>query len=279
MKRNYNQLVLPLIAGRTLDEQIEYVRKYGSHAVAPVLKDIALENIVGLPKPRETAENLIFFGCYLPFIMPLLLRDYIEIVERLGLEYTYLDKEFCCGAPMMETTTGADNEKAMEAGREFMLMNRDLAWRKGVTAISYVCIGCAYMAKRCFPDDDIRHLYYPDLIIEKLENRKLRVTPTVMGYYQGCQRTYRAFAPGVNLDLRGYRELLDKVEGLEIVDLPHKICCQVYPERIVEEAEKKSLDTILCLCPGCYMGIGPVAKGRVQVKYLPEILLQALKGE
>lgn len=277
MKEQRDELVMQLLAGRTLDEQIGYIKRYGNHAVGSVLRDIVLESSIGLPKPRETAENLVFWGCYLPFMMPQLLCNYIEILERLGVEYTYLEKEFCCGAPMMETTTGADLEKSVEAGREFMLMNRELAEQKGVKAISYCCIVCTYVARKLFPNDTIRHLYYPDLIIEKLENKALRVTTTVVGYYEGCHRTYHAFAPEVNLDLAGYRKLLDRIEGLEVVDLPHKICCVDYPERIVEEAERRHVDTILCLCPGCYLRAGAVAKGRVQMKYFPELLLELLE--
>jgi Fe-S oxidoreductase len=277
MKKHQDELLMPLLAGRTLDEQIGCIKRYGNHAVGSVLRDIVLESSISLPKPRETAENLVFFGCYLPFMMPQLLRNYIEILERLGVEYTYLEKEFCCGEPMMETTTGADLEKSVEAGREFMLMNRELAEQKGVKTISYFCIGCAYVAKKYFPNDTIRHLYYPDLIIEKLENKALRVTTTVVGYYEGCHRNYHAFAPEVNLDLARYRKLLDRIEGLEVVDLRHKICCVDYPEHIIEEAEKRHLDTVLCLCPGCYLRLDALAKGRVQMKYFPEMLLQLLE--
>ena len=280
MKKNIvrNPLTLQIIAGRTLDEQIEYVRKYGQHGVAPFLRDRLLDSL-GIPKPKATAENLIFFGCYAPFDIPLLLRDYIEILERLGLEYTYLEKDFCCGFPMIETSTGADRDSAREAGKEFMLMNCDLARQKGAKTISYCCAGCAYLAKKFFPNDVIRHLHYPDLIVEKLKNEKLRVAPTVVGYYEGCHRRYRAVAPGVDLDWGKYRALLDRIEGLKIVDLTHEVCCADYPERIVEEAEKINLDTILCSCRGCYVRVNAVARGRLKMKYFSEILLQALKGE
>ena len=96
MKKHQDELVMPLLAGRTLDEQIGCIKRYGNHAVGSVLRDLVLESSISLPKPRETAENLVFFGCYLPFLMPQLLRNYIEILERLGVEYTYLEKEFCC---------------------------------------------------------------------------------------------------------------------------------------------------------------------------------------
>jgi len=180
---------------------------------------------------------------------------------------------------MIQITTGADNEKAVAAGKKFMQMNLDLARQKGATTISYWCVWCAHLAKRFLPDDAIRHLYYPDLIIEKLENETLRVAPTVVGYYEGCHLRNRTLAPGIELDWGKYRELLDRIEGLKVVDLPNRICCEEYPERIVEAAEKESLDTILCSCITCYRKVGIAAEGRVQMKYFPEMLLQALRGE
>ena len=277
--KGYDQSAVRLAAGRTLNEEIEYIRKYGNHGVAPDLRN-ALVAALGIPKPRETAEHLIIFGCYLPFMMPLLLLDYINILEHLGVEYTYLKREFCCGATLLGTS-GADEEKAMAAGKEFMQINRDLALQKGAKTISYFCIGCAYMARAFFSDDDtIRHLYYPDLIIDNLGDRKLRITPAVMGYYEGCHRRRRdLLPPDTDLNWEGYRELLERIEGLELVDLPNEICCVDYPERIVKAAEKQNLDTILCSCTRCYLTVGRTARERVQMKYLPEILLQALRGE
>jgi len=269
---------LSLVAGRTVDEQIECIRKNGNHGTSPVLRRMVLRG-AGIPRPKETAENLIVFGCYLPFITPLLLRDYLEVLDRLGMEYTYLENELCCGLPMIVTTEGAEQEKAIEAGKEFMRMNRDMARQKGATTIAYFCTWCAHWAKSVFPDEASRHVYYPDLIIEKLEEQTLRVAPTVVGYYEGCHLGNRYYAPGVSLDWGRYRQLLDRIEGLRVVDLPSKICCRDYPERVVEAAEKNNLDTILCSCISCYVVVDAVAGGRVQVKYFPEVLLQSLRGE
>ena len=100
-----------------------------------------------------------------------------------------------------------------------------------------------------------------------------------MGYSEGCHRRNRILAPGVNLDWEKYRQLLDRIEGLEVVDLPNKICCEEDPECIVEAAEERNLGTILCSCVTCYRKVGTAAGGRIQMKYFPEILLQALEGE
>jgi len=267
-----------VLGGRSIDEQIDYVRKYGNHAASPELRNEVLAAL-DVPEPKDTAENMVIFGCYFPFWIPQSLQDFIDTLEHLKVDYTYLEKEACCCAPMVVAAEEEEKEEVMAVVKELMLIHRDQARRKGATSISYFCQTCAYLAKKCFPDDSIRQLYYPDLIIEKLGNRKLKVPPTVVGYYEGCQIRRRAMAPGVELDWPRYRELLDSIEGLEIVDLPHKICCRPTAEPIVEAAEKANLDTILCSCGGCFSRVRITAKERVQVKNLPEILLQALRGE
>ena len=276
--KSRDQRLLGVVAGRTLDEQIECVRKYGNHGVASVLRAGVLQSL-GIPAPKQTAENMIVFGCYIPFSYAFLLRDYIKILDLIGLEYTYLEEEVCCGAPMMLTSTGAERERAKKAGKEFMHMNIDMAQQKGATTMAYCCAGCARMAQGLLPDEANRHMYLLDLIVEKLEKETLRISPTVAGYFEGCQSRYRAVFPEVGLDWARYRRLLDRIGGLKILDLPHDICCTKYPERIVEAAEKQNVDPILCPCNGCYNRLGIAADERMQVKHFSEILLQSLRGD
>ena len=88
----------------------------------------------------------------------------------------------------------------------------------------------------------------------------------------------RYYAPGASLDWGRYRRLLDRIEGLRVVDLPHDICCQSHAMQLVEEAEKNSVDAILCSCETGYGMLKAAAAGRVQVRYLPGLLLQSVRG-
>ena len=155
---------------------------------------------MGIPEPKENARNLVLFGCYPPFTIPTQLRHYIEILDRLGIEYTYLESEFCCSSPMISTTAGREREKAREAGSEFTKMNVEMAQQKGAKTISCFCVGCAHVVKSLLPDEAERFLYNPDLIIDKLEKHRLKVPPTAIGYYEGCRRRFRVTAPGIELN-------------------------------------------------------------------------------
>jgi len=267
-----------LTGGRTIDEQIEDVRRNNNHGSALSLRSFSLLG-TGILMPKPKAANVIIFGCYLPPLFPLLLRDYLEILDLLGIDHTYLQNEFCCGAPMIVTGDAIEQEKAREAAKEFVQKNLDLAREKGATTLVYCCAWCAHLAKSLFPDEASSHVYYPDIVIEKLEKENMRVAPTVMGYFEGCHTLNSLYAPGISLDWGRYRRLLDIVEGLTLVDLPHDVCCERDSGRIVAMAEKNNLDTILCSCISCYDSIRRGGMGRVRTRFLPELLLQSLKGE
>lgn len=271
----YERRIKQLVAGRTLDQQIECVEREGNHGKSSLLRNSLLAGL-GIPPPKKTADNLIVFGCYVPFNMPMVIRDHIKLLERLGVDYTYLEKETCCGVPMLRAAAEEERDKARTASKGFMEVNRDTARQKGAKSIAYCCIGCAHMAGDFFPDDSVRHMYFHDLIADRLEGKTLKIAPTVVGYYEGCHAIYRDLIPGVSLNWSRYRSLLEQIEGLELAPMPDRVCCQEFPDHVVEVAEKRDLKTILCSCNGCYGRINAAAKGRVRVRYITEVLLEAL---
>jgi hypothetical protein len=50
------QIGAALSCGRSIDEQLELMRKYGSHGVAPIMRALSLA-AHGSPKPKEKASN------------------------------------------------------------------------------------------------------------------------------------------------------------------------------------------------------------------------------
>lgn len=276
--KSVDNRVAEIVAGRTLNEQISHIKTLGCHGTPALLRKKILES-TGIPLPKAVADTVLFFGCYMPFVIPSSIRDYVTILERLEIDYTYLDDEFCCGFPMIETTIGLDQEKALEAGRQFMEANREKALQKGAKNVVYICVWCAHLAKRFFLNDSVGHLYYPDLILDKLNEEEMKVAPMTAGYFEGCHRRSRVCAPGIDLDWAKYRRTVGKIAGLEIVDLPKETCCSTNPERIVAEAEKRGLRSILFPCVSCHVRVGTAAKGRIKPIYLPQLLLSAIRQE
>ena len=265
-----------IAAGRTFDEQVQYIRKYASHAAPGGLRERLLDT-VGIRKPQEKAENVLIFGCYVPFRIPSELKDSLDLLSQLGIEYTFLDDEYCCALPLIETTKGKERQQAEEAAEEFLGLNISQARERGAKRVVYCCVWCAYLAKRFYGNCDLEQIYYYDLIAESLEKATLRLNPTVVGYYEGCHRRNRAWAPGISLDWPRYRKILGRIQGLEIVDLPHRTCCVFNSQRIIKEAEQHKVGAIVCSCVACHTRIRAASKGKISVKYLPEVLLGALQ--
>ena len=266
-----------LACDRGFAEQIEDIRRYGNHGVSPVLRAAVLA-AHGIPKPKDSAENGIVFGCYRPFSTPFLLRDYTRLLDILGVDYTYFEKEFCCGLPLIMQRTGEDLENAVTFCAEFNRLNLGIAHQKGVNTLAYCCVGCAYMARSAEKKASVHQTYIVDLILDKLEKKPLKVAPTIMGYFEGCHTFYKTHFPQVSLDWKRYRQFLNGIEGLRIVDLSNKFCCKRSADKIMESAEKLNLDKILCSCNGCYLSLKSAGKEKLMTMNMPEFLLQVLEN-
>jgi Fe-S oxidoreductase len=265
-----------LACERRFTEQIEDIRRYGNHGASPVLRAGILA-AHGIPKPKDRAENGIVFGCYRPFTTPFLLRDYISLLDSLAIDYTYFEKEFCCGLPLLMQSAGEDVGNCLTLGAEFDRLNLGLAHRKGVNTLAYCCVGCAYMAKSYGDEENVRKTYILDVILDELDKRRMKKVPTVIGYFEGCHTFYKNHFPEVSLEWDRYRRFLDGISGLKIVDLSNKLCCKRSADKILESAEKHNLDKILCSCNGCHRSLDTAANGKLTIMNMPEFLLQALK--
>ncbi len=265
-----------LSGGRTLSEQEETIRKYGNHGTTPLLRAGVL-GAMGIDKPRDEAKNCIIFGCYRPFTTPFLVRDYIRLLDLLGVEYTYLDQEQCCGAPLAMLASEAARGQIMAAGEEFNRHNFDLARKKGAVNLAYCCAGCVHAAKNTFQESAERHLYLVDLLFDALEGKNLKIPPTVMGYFEGCHTFFRTVYPAAHLDWDRYPRRLADIEGLELVELPKKMCCKISAAKIIDKAERMNLRQVLCPCNWCHTSLQQAARSGVQLVSLPELLLRALE--
>jgi len=274
-KESTDEELMGVAAGRTLDEQIEDIQRCRDHTTTPVIR-AGLLQALGLPEPKPTSENLLTFGCYTPFFFPFVLRDYIRLLDILGVDYTYSLDAACCGAPIILASSKAQLEQAIKVSKESAQKNHDLAQQMGASTTIYCCPGCTRMDKGFFREEAERHRYILDVITDKLEKETLKVAPTTVGFFGGCQTRYTAIFPDAKLRVDRYRKLMDRIEDLEIIDLTQDICCSKYSERLVQEAQKQTLETIVSPCNGCFGEIGNTAKGRVQVTHLAEILVRAL---
>ncbi len=247
--------------------------------------------------PKPAAKNWIKLSCQMPFTHPRYVQGFFRLMDLLGVDYTYLEKEYCCGAQTISSaTTDEERDRALKVSQALMQVNRDGARNKGAETMVYMCGECCHVAKAYFPEEADRHIYSWELIMDRLEDKALKIEPTVAGWFPTCGGVYADRALVSTLMKRkvgdiGWgrlRRMMSKIEGLTLVDLGKGLCCS-HPrdnpgnKSIVQEAIDKGLDTIICPCHACRLHIDIEVKRRhiegLQVKYLSDILLPALIGE
>ena len=260
-----------IASDRTFEEQVSTIDQCGNHGVSQVLRNAVL-TAHGIRNPKDKAFYGLIFGCYRPFTTPFLLRDYIKLLDLLGIDYTWFDREYCCGWPLIVQNP----QKAAGISEGFNRRNISLAEAKEVQQLVYCCIGCAYAAKHFIREAPEKHLYILDLILNVMEKRKPKILPERIGYYEGCHSFHRAHFPGVQIDWPRYRRFLGMIEGLSIEDLSTASCCKRGADQILHQAQGRKLDKILCSCNGCYRTLDIESKGKIQILSFPEILLRCM---
>ena len=260
-----------IACGRSFEDQINDIENYGNHGVSELLRNEVLA-AHGIANPKKSAEYGLIFGCYRPFNTPYLLQDYIKLLDILNVDYTWFEKEYCCGLPLVTE----DLEKGHIQGTRFARKNLELAKEASVKKLFYCCVGCAYAAKQAAEDSTDFHGYILDLILDNIKETTCKTSPVRLGYFEGCHTFYKAHYPNANLDWPRYREILDSLDGLSIVDLPNKLCCKQSAEKIIQKALENNLDKVLCPCNGCYRALKAAARGRLDVITYPELLLEYL---
>ena len=269
--------------GRTVDEMAEYMRKEGGVLTPQVMRRAVLGGLEVTKNKYGSADNIVVMGCFC-FGVLLTVRSFCLLLNRLGVDYAFMAKEYCCGAPILTEmrTTGENPERGEELVKEFLGMNISQAREQGAKNIAYFCIWCAMLAKRFFSGQDINQLFFADLLVDQLKNTKLHLDRKI-GYYRGCLRGVSTFWPeedgaGQGLNWSAYRDLVGKIEGLEIVDIPIRYCCKLAPDAIFQMARKEGLNTIVCACNDCYGRLERTSPPEIEILFLSDILLDAMGG-
>jgi Fe-S oxidoreductase len=268
------EMLLKAVEGRSLDDQINFVDTYGNHGFPETLKAFTFMKF-GISQPSLTAENVVIMGCYAPFLEYEHVVSYFKLLQALGVDYTLVDKEYCCGAPLLGFCKEDERGEAIEASRRFIKRNSESASRKKAKKLAYFCSGCVHMAKLLVPEEADRHVYALDIVLDALKNRNLKLQPIKAAYFEGCHTNKPGF-PNISLDWKSYRSVLDKVTGLSIVDIETKVCCSKQPDSIIQRAREEGAETLICACNACAGSLGIAAGERFKVKHLSEVLLEAL---
>lgn len=253
-----------------IDEMIvASIRKTGN-ADPSMTARIELLKQWGLPYDRP-AENVVISGCQIPFLVPHVLEQYVRILDRCGVSYTFLSKEYCCGNYLYRPAIKQRDEQALaqcrSLSKEFIGMNLKLAQELGARRIVIFCSPCYPIFRHAFPEADI--VFYPVLLKEALPPMQW---DEPIDYYAGCYRLHSKLAPAP-MDLKSTNALFDKIAGLAVNRIGAPSCCHT------EQGLNHMLGNVktrymVHVCNGCYIrareNMPPDAK--TEVLLLPELI-------
>jgi len=229
----------------------------------------------------ERAEYVIIMGCVQPESMPDVLRSLKALLDHLQIDYTLLSKEYCCGwMPFGQPAVMAKNEEgiaqAKELSEEFLMENFRQAEALGAKGIVLFCAACEPSYTNYAGATNLEIISYSELLDRYFSDGRLDVE---VDYYAGCYRFRRRItAEPVNVEPAV--RLLNKVQGLRVNHLDSNLCCYI-PPHMEQLSGSLTTGTVVTICTGCYHNLRRTLqeKGDYQVKMLPEVLLEAVRGQ
>jgi len=257
---------------------VENIRRYGTFRDDGSGRRRVLDDI-GYPV-GERAEYAIVMGCFQPEGMPHVLRDLKALLDHLGISYTLLPREYCCGwmafgQPAVMARNEEDIAGYRELSREFVAQNFRQAEELGARSIALFCAACEPSYANCADATDLEVISYSELLDRHWRGGRLDRT---VDYYAGCYR-FRRRVTSEPVDVGHAARILGKVEGLKVNHLDSTQCCYI-PPHMETLADGVTSDTVVAICTGCYQNLRRKLseKGSCQVRMLPEILLEAVRG-
>jgi len=258
------------------EQIIREINEHGTSHSQFALRRILLRGLGAMA--NKEAENVVIPGCMTPFLNPLKLRSYFQLLRLLGVEYNLVEDEYCCayGAASIDQYPG-EMENLLPQVKNSIQKNIDQVRAQGAKKAFYFCYGCFGAAHKFFGTEaDLTVGYGLDILIEPMKKvGQLKAPPAVVGYYRGCWRLPIERSPDLNPPFNIWRSWLDRIEGIQVVDLPTNICCDKNPESIIRTAKAKGVGYIVTPCMGCWGRVYHVREG-MRVIMLHELLLESL---
>jgi len=251
------------------EQMVEHIRSTG-HALEDQPNRVEIMDSLGLPYDRP-AENVVIMGCQNLKLMPSGIRKFSRVLERGGMDFTFLSKEYCCGNYLYRPAIKAKDEEAMAECRsyskEFAGLNIEQMKKLGGRRLILFCSPCYPIYKYAFPEEDI--VFYPQALAELVSDLQW---PHEIDYYAGCYKLHQNFAK-VPMDLKSTNAVFHKIEGLSINRIGAPACCYK-PEGLAHMISHVKTDCMVHICTGCYFqAVFNMPKDRkVKILMLPEFI-------
>ena len=184
-----------------LEEVKKIYEKYGTP-----FKDS--KNRIKLPNGIPTkSDTLLYFGCFTSVKNPRYGENVANYLLKQNVEYTVLEKEICCGYPILVTGITDTYNKLVERNKKVF---KEMGFKKVIT----VCPSCYMVFKKHYSDIGIKIDYFTDYL-KPASNRK----SGDVCIQHACPLVYDC-KPGIDKRI----ENILKKSGYRVIDIPY-FCC------------------------------------------------------
>jgi Fe-S oxidoreductase/FAD/FMN-containing dehydrogenase len=229
------------------------------------------------PKIKDKAEVAYFAGCTASFEENNVAQGAVTLLDKAGVEFTYLGKdEACCGIPMLVAGKWDEWESTLRHNVEAMN-------KKGAKTVVTSCPACYLVWKEYYPqwakklgiDYNFKAKNYTEVISEKIKEGEFEFKKPVdmkVTFHDSCHigRACGVYEPP--------RDVIKAIPGVTLVEMEHNkenaLCCgsvltrcsepRPTSDRIgalkIKEAEETGADALVALCPCCEVQLRLSAK-------------------
>ncbi|MHA1988092.1 MAG: (Fe-S)-binding protein [Promethearchaeota archaeon] len=241
-------------------------------------------------KLSSDAKLAYFVGCTSSYREKEVAIATAEILNKLNIDFTILDKEGCCGSPVYMT---GHAEKAGKLAEE----NVDIFKNSGIEQIITSCAGCYRTWKDTYPnkfglDHEIEIKHLPEFIRSKIKSGEVKFNNGMdmkITYHDPCHI-------GRHMGIyKAPRDVIQEIPGIELVEMTRNKhnawCCGsgggvrssfkdlstfAANERI-EEAKETKANALVSCCPFCLNQFkSNIENGEIQALDLSELINKAL---
>jgi len=211
------------------------------------------------------STTALFVGCTPSYVRKSSATEAVELLDKLGLDYTIASEEWCCAHPLM---SAGERDKAAE----FMRHNIAAYKALGVERIVFVCPGCYMTFKRETPEVlgeplPFETMHLTELVAEEIKAGRVEMNGmpagSVLTYHDPCT---------LGRQLGVYdapREIIHAIPGIHFSEMPRHgedaFCCGAgsyvrydFPELTekagldrLDEAVKTGAGILVTTCTSC----------------------------
>lgn len=219
----------------------------------------------------QRAEYAVLLGCNALFRF-YHVKSFVELLERLGISYSFLSKEFCCGHSYLPAKhRGPEMEPLEPYIRDHEGRNMAAAEALGARAVVTFCPNCNAHMRKYLEQSSLPILYWIDLVADKLGGLRL---DKKIDFYEGCHRDQNIVLRGA-IDPAVSKKLVDGIEGLTYNEVSSKICCIEKPQEIFGAMQT---DTLVTPTSCCYGHLSRNRPRQTRLVFLTDVLLWAMDG-